>query len=194
MQERVTYERIANRVMQQERQKAAAQLLLPVGKKPAAGAVATVRGTGAQRSGVGGQGAHQLSKPLGVTLPGSSFKELIAATRQRDAARKAAAGAQQKRPEQQQPEQQQPLFQQQAWSPAEEGKPAEGDEGWESDVDAELWGDQLPLSQVQQPSRLSKQSRQQAQQEQAPPNFPQQQQPQRPATCDGSFPTFGEQL
>ena len=109
----MTLERLVKRVVQQERQKANAHLLQPSGGSgPVATAPAAPPSCRADAASVAGAAAA--APAVGM---GSSFRELVAATRARDAARRAAAAAanppdQPAAPRPQQKQEQQPEQQQ----------------------------------------------------------------------------------
>ena len=89
--EHTTYEQLAKRVMQQERRRAAAHLMIP-------GALSRPTGDGLP---AGHNPGHELAaareptsaglvpRPASIALAGHSFEDLIAATRQRDALHRA---------------------------------------------------------------------------------------------------------
>ncbi|KAI3434470.1 hypothetical protein D9Q98_002547 [Chlorella vulgaris] len=170
-QEGITYERLAKRVVQQQRQDAASKMLSGGCRQSAAHAQgsAQLQAAGVKLGGTQhAQGA--CAAPPGADEPlnagevpfGASYAQLVAATRSRDAARRAqrvasaaaepaprAASAAPAEPVQLPPsgeEEEGQAAEAVAATAADPSPAASWDDGSEA-----LWGDELPLSQVQEP-------------------------------------------
>ena len=174
-QECTSYERLAKRLMQQERQSAAAKMLAGRVRQPVAAAThaSAQPGTSAALLASGSAAADDDERPRGdaEVAFGCTYKQLILVTRKRDAARKASRAAAARQQQQRQPPQateggsapaaaaQRPMPQAVA---AMVGAAKDSLEGSSSDLLGEL-----PLTQAQEPVWRM---RCQCQQEQQQPN------------------------
>lgn len=190
MQEGITYERLAKRVVQQQRQDAASKMLSGGCRQSAVHVqgsaqlqAAGVKPGGTQHA----QGA--CAAPPGADEPlnagevpfGASYAQLVAATRSRDAARRAqraASAAAEPAPRVASAAPAEPV-QLPPFGEEEEGQAAEAvaataadpspEASWDDGSEA-LWGDELPLSQVQEAVWKQQLQRHQQQKEQQQPN------------------------
>ena len=88
--EHTTYEQLAKRVMQLERRRAAAHLMISgASSRPSSGVLPAGHKPGHDLAAAQPTSAGLVPRPASIALAGHSFEDLIAATRQRDALHRA---------------------------------------------------------------------------------------------------------